>query len=89
MQLAMKKIAVKNAEKKIVNNVYEINYLDPYIDNTVNPPAIGRLNNWLDENVVVFGTENKLIINILEASLTKIERSSKLNILYMMIMTLF
>jgi len=64
-----------NAEKKIINKVYEINYLDPYIDNTVNPTAIERLNNWLDENLIVFGTENKLIINILEASLTKIERN--------------
>lgn len=64
------------AEEKIINNFYEVKYEEKYIDSSLpNPPQI-RLYNWLDENFIIFGSENKLIINILDASITKIEREN-------------
>ena len=66
-----------NAEKKIINNVYEINYLEPYIENSLNISPLTRLNHWLEENIDVFGSQNKLIINVIEASLKRIERENE------------
>tara|TARA_Y100000590_G_scaffold310888_1_gene351212 strand:+ start:261 stop:842 length:582 start_codon:yes stop_codon:yes gene_type:complete len=64
------------AEEKVINNFYEVKYEEKYIDSSLpNPPQI-RLYNWLDENFIIFGSENKLIINILDASITKIEREN-------------
>ncbi len=52
------------AEEKVINNFYEVKYEEKYIDSSLpNPPQI-RLYNWLDENFIIFGSENKLIINI-------------------------
>ena len=66
-----------NAEQKNINNVYEINYVDPYIDHSIKLPPILRVTDWLDQNIYVFGSQNILSINIIEASLTKIERKNE------------
>jgi len=66
-----------NAEQKIINNLYEISYSEPYIDHSIDYTPLFRLNSWLEENMVVFGTENKLIINIFDASITRIEREKE------------
>ena len=36
-----------------------------------------RIKNWLDENINIFGSQNKLTINIVDASLTRIERKNE------------
>ena len=64
------------ADKKIINNNYEINYSEPYIDHSISQPPIYRLNNWLESNVNIFGSTNILIIDIKQASLTRIERKN-------------
>ena len=66
------KITIK-AEKKIINEKYEFKFDDPYIDHSLEFSPLDRLNSWLNENINVFGTENELIINILDASLKKTE----------------
>ena len=66
-----------NAKEKLINEVYEINYIDPYIDHSIKNPPLFRLNNWLDQNIKIFGSQNKLTIDIIKASLTKIERENK------------
>ena len=66
-----------NAKEKLINEVYEINYVDPYIDHSINNPPIARLNNWISQNISIFGSQNKLIINIVDASLKKTERENK------------
>jgi len=71
----LSKISI-HAEQKIINNNYDIKYTEPYIDYSLDKPPILRLNNWLDENIVVFGSENILKINILDASISKIERAN-------------
>lgn len=66
-----------NAEKKIVNNLYEINYFEPYIGHTLIITPLDRINQWLEDNINFFGSQNKLIINIIDASLTRIETEVK------------
>ena len=63
-----------NAENRYINNVYEINYAYPSIDYSLGQTPLELVNNWLSQNINVFGTENKLIINILDASVIKLEK---------------
>ena len=51
-----------NAEQKYINDIYEINYVDPYIDHSITHPPLLRIKNWLDENINIFGSQNKLTI---------------------------
>ena len=62
-----------NAEKKIFKNLYEPQYIDPYIDHSLVNSPTDYLSKWINNNLIVFGTENKLEINIVEASLKKYE----------------
>ena len=39
-----------HAEQKIINNIYEMNYVEPYIDHSIKHTPLLRLNNWLDQN---------------------------------------
>ena len=66
-----------NAKEKLINEVYEINYVDPYIDHSIKSPPILRLKDWISQNISIFGSQNKLIINIVDASLKKTERENK------------
>ena len=64
-------------KEKLINEVYEINYVDPYIDHSIKNPPILRLKDWISQNISIFGSQNKLIINIIDASLKKTERENK------------
>ena len=66
-----------NAKERLINEVYEINYVDPYIDHSIKYPPILRLKDWISQNISIFGSQNKLIINIIDASLKRTERESK------------
>ena len=66
-----------NAKEQLINEVYEINYVDPYIDHSTKNPPILRLKDWISQNISIFGSQNKLIINIVNASLKKTERENK------------
>ena len=66
-----------NAKEKLINEVYKINYVDPYIDHSIKNPPILRLKDWIFQNISIFGSQNKLIINIVDASLKKTERENK------------
>ena len=66
-----------NAKEKLINEVYEINYVDPYIDYSIKKPPVLRLKDWISQNISIFGSQNKLIINIVDASLKKTERENK------------
>ena len=41
-----------NAKEKIINEVYEINYVDPSIDYSIKNPPILRLNEWISQNMM-------------------------------------
>ena len=68
-----------HAEKMNINNNYDIKLSNLYIDYTIEKPPIFYLNNWMEENISHFGPENLLEINILQASLSKIERKIENN----------
>ena len=73
-QLSNISISVENIE---IIETYESKFSDPYIDHSLNNPPIKRLKSWIQTNINVFGTENKLEINILDASIKKIETKNK------------
>ena len=56
-----------------INKIYKSIYSEPYIDHSLLNPPIQRLESWINENVNIFGLENKLEINILDASIKKTE----------------
>ena len=67
-----------NAKEKLINEVYEINYVNPYIDHSIKNPPISRLKDWISQNISVFGSQNKLVINIIDASLKKLKEKTKI-----------
>lgn len=65
-----------NANNKTINSFYEAKFSDPYIDHSIKDSPLLRLNNWLDENIINFGSYNKLVIEILDASIIRKEQEN-------------
>ena len=63
-----------NAGNKNINQLYQTNYIDPYIDHSIKISPLIRVNNWLNDNIHIFGTQNNLVINITDASLIRIKK---------------
>mgnify|MGYP006147932815 CR=1 FL=1 len=61
------------AEELIINEIYEIKYSEPYIDHSLKISPKSHLIYLLKNNISNIGSENKLIINIHNASLKKNE----------------
>ena len=68
-----------NANQVTIDNIYNSIYEEPYIENSLKFPPSFRINSWLDKNISVFGTRNTLIINILDASITREEKENDTN----------
>ena len=64
---------VFSAEQKKVKETYETKFSDPFIDHSLPKPPKEHLKSWMESNFAIIGTENKLIINIIDSSLTKSE----------------
>ena len=62
-----------NAESKLINNVYESQFVDPYIDHSLEFSPIFYFKSWAEQNIQIFGNENKFVINIVDASMKKTE----------------
>ena len=62
-----------SAEQKKVIETYETKFSDPFIDYSLSKPPKEHLKSWIESNFAIIGTENKLIINIIDSSLTKSE----------------
>ena len=62
-----------NAKNIEIKQTYETKFIDPYIDHSLKYPPVERLKSWIQTNVNNFGKKNKLEINILDASIKKIE----------------
>ena len=52
---------------------YESKYVEPYIDYSLNDSPNEYLIEWFENNISKIGSQNKLVINILDASLKKTE----------------
>ena len=64
---------VFRAEQKEFKETYEAKFSDPFIDYSLPKPPKEHLKSWLESNFAIIGTENKLIINIIDSSLKKSE----------------
>ena len=64
---------ILNAEAKKIFDLYEPKYSSLYIDHSLIKPPVFYLNELLDKNVNILGSENSLIINIFDASFKKSE----------------
>ena len=62
-----------NAEKKNTIILYEPKFLEPFIDHSLENSPILYLNNWTENNIPTFGTNNHFEINIIDASVKKTE----------------
>ena len=62
-----------NAKEIEINKIYKAIYSEPYIDHSLINPPVQRLEDWVYENVKIFGKKNKLEINIIDASIKKSE----------------
>ncbi len=62
-----------NAEEKIITNLYEPKLVEPYVDHSMSNPPVNFLDEWFNNNINTFGTQNKLEINVIDASLKKSE----------------
>ena len=66
------KIAFSAEQKKVIET-YETKFSDPFIDYSLSKPPKEHIKSWIESNFAIIGTENKLIINIIDSSLTKSE----------------
>ncbi|MBU93447.1 MAG: hypothetical protein CL723_02515 [Chloroflexi bacterium] len=66
----LNKITV-NSENKEINVSYESSFDEPFIDHVMETHPTTRIISWLENNVSNFGTENKLVIDIQNASITR------------------
>ncbi len=60
-----------------INETFEKKISDPYIGHTLTVQPSQRIINWINENFKAIGNENKLIVQILDASLTQTEFENK------------
>jgi len=61
------------AESKEIYNLYQPIINAPYIDYSLKNSPNKYLNEWFQDNIQAFGSENKLVFNIINSSLKKSE----------------
>ena len=62
-----------SAKQINIIDLHESKYVEPYIDYSLNNPPSEYLIKWFKNNIDNIGVQNKLVINILDASLKKTE----------------
>tara|TARA_B100000029_G_scaffold454833_2_gene481616 strand:+ start:1118 stop:1693 length:576 start_codon:yes stop_codon:yes gene_type:complete len=74
-----KKLTFLSSSIEIKNN-YKINLEDSFLDHTMEISPSERLINWAQSNIIGFGVENKLVIEIKDASIieTNFESDEKI-----------
>ena len=75
----LNKITV-NAENKEINVSYETTFDEPFIDHVMETLPTTRIISWLENNISNFGTENKLVIDIQNASIARKDINSEINV---------
>ena len=66
-----------NAGKKEINVTYEAILNEPFIEHVMSKSPTTRIVLWLENNINKFGNENKLVIDIQKASITKTSIDTK------------
>ena len=62
-----------SAKSVTLNNLYEQSFSKSNIENQIKVSPNKRLESWLKKNFQIFGNQNKLIINILDSSISRYE----------------
>ena len=62
-----------NAEKIEVNNKYNSIFSETNIEDQIQKPPVNLMAEWNSQNILKLGNENKLVVNILDASIKKTE----------------
>ena len=62
-----------SAKELILNVKYNPIFSDNNIEDQINNPPVDLITTWINDNVKIFGNQNKLVINILDASIVKKE----------------
>ena len=62
-----------SANEIIINSEYKSKFSNKNIEDQIPNPPINIIKEWNNQNILNFGKENKLIINILDASIIKQE----------------
>ena len=62
-----------SAKSVTLNNLYEQSFSKSNIENQIKVSPNERLESWLKKKFQIFGNENKLIINILDSSISRDE----------------
>ena len=62
-----------SANEIIINSEYKPKFSNKIIEDQIPNPPINIIKEWNNQNILNFGKENKLIINILDASIIKQE----------------
>ena len=65
-----------SANEIIINSEYKPKFSNKNIEDQIPNPPINIIKEWNNQNILNFGKENKLIINILDASIIKQEVSN-------------
>ena len=65
-----------NAANITIKETYESKFSDPYIDHSLKNPPAKRLKSWIQTNINASGKENIIEINILDASIKRIEKKN-------------
>ncbi len=62
-----------NAKELLISNRYNSIFSSENIEDQIKKPPLKLIESWIKENITYFGNENKLIINIFDASILKKE----------------
>ena len=62
-----------NTKEIVINKKYDPFFAKNNIEDQIQNPPIDVMINWNNENIIKLGNENTLVINILDASITKNE----------------
>ena len=66
-----------NAELTEINNFYEYKISESFIDHTMLITPSQRIESWLQDNIFIFGSTNKFVANIKNASIIRKEIVNK------------
>ena len=69
-----------NAENKEIKVSYETKFNEPFIENVMEILPKTRIISWLENNIINFGTENKFVIEIQNASIIRKDINREVNV---------
>ena len=76
---SLEKININSANKEIIIS-YNSSFEEPYIEHVMNISPTDRVVSWLENNIYTFGTLNKLVIDVQDASISQKEIDGEIEV---------